>query len=247
MRGSVVEASGECLGGLLKSRIWSCRLATLTVTALRKWFCVVAMLRRRGLAGLLFLSRQSRGRGALSADYRAASALGMGAQLTREICVCGVDSRADGKLDATWTAPPLLQRLPSNPPVSKEAWASSGLPGSLPGSLPEERTPQLNARTLAARLLTDAKNGRTDSVKALLDAADLGYEQSAALLGATDQSAGNTPLMLAAKNGYADCCTLLIKHGADIHAQNRHKQTAVDLAGASQQLSVCLRPVVADH
>ena len=171
----------------------------------------------------------------------------MGAQLTREICVCGVDSRADGKLDATWTAPPLLQRLPSNPPVSKEAWASSGLPGSLPGSLPEERTPQLNARTLAARLLTDAKNGRTDSVKALLDAADLGYEQSAALLGATDQSAGNTPLMLAAKNGYADCCTLLIKHGADIHAQNRHKQTAVDLAGASQQLSVCLRPVVADH
>ena len=158
----------------------------------------------------------------------------MGAQLTREICVCGVDSRADGKLDATWTAPPLLQRLPSNPPVSKEAWASSGLPGSLPGSLPEERTPQLNARTLAARLLTDAKNGRTDSVKALLDAADLGYEQSAALLGATDQSAGNTPLMLAAKNGYADCCTLLIKHGADIHAQNRHKQTAVDLAGACQ-------------
>ena len=75
--------------------------------------------------------------------------------------------------------------------MSKEAWASSGLPGSLPGSLPEERTPQLNARTLAARLLTDAKNGRTDSVKALLDAADLGYEQSAALLGATDQSAGN--------------------------------------------------------
>ena len=159
----------------------------------------------------------------------------MGAQLTREICVCGVDSRADGKLDATWTAPPLLQRLPSHP-HARSSTGQPPLPGSLPGSLPEERTPQLSARALAARLLADAKNGRTDSVKALLDAAELGYQQSAALLGATDQSAGNTPLMLAAKNGYADCCTLLVNRGADIHAHNRNKQTAIDLAGACEQL-----------
>ena len=55
-------------------------------------------------------------------------------------------------------------------------------------------------------------------------------------LEASDAAAGNTPLMLAAKNGHTNCCRLLIDLGANVHAHNRYNQTAIDLAASAEHL-----------
>ena len=54
-----------------------------------------------------------------------------------------------------------------------------------------------------------------------------------ALLDACDQSAGNSALILAAKNGFADTCRVLLDAGANVHATNRKRESALDLAAAA--------------
>lgn len=162
----------------------------------------------------------------------------MGNELSQ--CGCGVDMRSEGKLDSNWREPASLQRLPG---------VKTGMPGAPPpsnyGQMLKENakpptvvggdavaSPTPSARTLAARLLTDAKNGRTKNIQTMLDGQQplLTDDQVKALLSATDQSLANTSLMLAAKNGHAECCELLLKRGADVHAHNRNGHTAIDLA-----------------
>lgn len=127
-------------------------------------------------------------------------------------CGCGTDVRGDGKLDAGWRAPAALTRTPSTKGDSLfRRSPSKQLPGTLP---PAEALREVEVRTLAARILSDAKNGRTSSINELLESAKLDQEQTVALLEAQDQSAGNTPLMLAAKNGHTETCQLLIARGA---------------------------------
>ena len=169
----------------------------------------------------------------------------MGAELSR--CGCGVEMRSEGKLDSNWLTPVSLQRLPGGKEASN---VKSGMPGAPPQMLKENAqnqvepqnqgadatpavaSPTPSARTLAARLLTDAKHGRTKNIQTMLDGQQpvLSDDQVKALLSATDQSLGNTPLMLAAKNGYPDCCEVLLKRGSDVHTHNRNGQTAIDLA-----------------
>lgn len=48
---------------------------------------------------------------------------------------------------------------------------------------------------------------------------------------------GNTPLMNAARNGWADACLVLLKHGADHTRKNDQGQTALDLAKAESNMA----------
>ena len=86
-------------------------------------------------------------------------------------------------------------------------------------------------------MLKDAQHGRTENIRELLSGLD--KTQSAALLSATDLAAGNNALMLASKNGHAACCRCLIEEfGADVHALNRHKCAAIDLATDKKVIKV---------
>ena len=174
----------------------------------------------------------------------------MGADLgTLSRCGCGVEQRGAGKLDATWVAPANLQRLPSYEPsikAKKEMTWDKHLT-TMPGSPPKNgrvkladapMSPPAVARTLAARLLSDAKNGRTVNIKSLFLEVALDESQMAALLTAPDQAEANTALMLAAKNGHVDTCLLLIEHGAVVEATNRKNQTALDLAAKEGRTKV---------
>ena len=144
----------------------------------------------------------------------------MGARLSSTLCECGLSPpgearRGDGTIDPTWKFKAKRQ--------STKTWALDGLPPSIVS----------NARSIAASILADAKSGRRDRIEGTLEAELLSPEQAAVLLGATDLANGNTALMLAAKNGHADCCTILLKRGADPLARNHHNQTAADLATAA--------------
>lgn len=134
--------------------------------------------------------------------------------LSDALCQCGMgtsrDRRGDGRIDPGWS----LRK------ATRETWALDGLP---PGTVS-------NARSLAGQIMADAKRGRADRIATLLDREGLDLDQSSVLLAATDLANGNTALMLAAKNGHAECCRLLLTRGADPLATNRHKQTAGDLA-----------------
>ena len=168
----------------------------------------------------------------------------MGADVSR--CGCGADSRGDGKLDAGWKAPAALVRGPdskgatvsifsTNSLTTSPFKSSAKLPGGSPPVMPMDEN---EIRTLAARLLSDAKNGRTNNIKVMLASTNFDAEQTKAILEAQDHAVGNTPLMLAAKNGHADTCKLLIEKGSNVYAANRKHQTAIDLAatrwGAAQ-------------
>lgn len=172
----------------------------------------------------------------------------MGAELSS--CGCGVEMRSEGKLDAGWTAPAALRRLPGDKSVTldEEKKAQVKMPGTPP--TPPSRETKENAvngemkspsaRTLAARLLADAKNGRTANIKTMFDGQmpALEKDQVRALLSATEQSVGNTPLMLSAKNGHHECVEYLAKRGSDVHAHNRKDQTAIDLAASAGHAKV---------
>lgn len=160
---------------------------------------------------------------------------GMGQSLSQDLCQCGVggpESRAIGKLDANWKAPPTLVRIPS----VKRDKSRSSLGGKLPGDDEVAEMDGNRARVLAARLLSDAKNGRTRRIQALFEAYDMDKEQSQALCAAVDQAAGNTALMLAAMHGYTDCCELLLQKGSDPNVHNRQSHTAVGLRTVARTL-----------
>lgn len=116
--------------------------------------------------------------------------------------------RGDGRLDPSWTI------------RKTQTWQLDGLS---PIEVP-------NARMLAGQIIADAKRGRTNRISTLLDGEALDLERTAALLAATDLANGNTALMLAAVNGNAETCELLLERGADPLATNRHGATAGDLA-----------------
>lgn len=83
-------------------------------------------------------------------------------------------------------------------------------------------------RDHANRLLTAARNGNTTDAAGLL--AGLDMREARALLDAVEGKAGNAPLALAAMHGHVDMCTLLLSHGANVHALNNSRETAVDLS-----------------
>lgn len=132
--------------------------------------------------------------------------------LSNALCQCGMGprTRGDGRLDPSWE----LKK------ETKKTWALDGLPPDTVN----------NARSLAGQIMADAKHGRAEKIAATIDAEKLDAEQSAVLLAATDLANGNTALMLAAKNGHAAACKLLIERGADPAATNRHGQSATDVA-----------------
>jgi len=49
---------------------------------------------------------------------------------------------------------------------------------------------------------------------------------------------GNTPLIVAARNGRIDAVRVLVEHGADINAQNLAGQTAIEAALGSSRLRI---------
>ena len=122
----------------------------------------------------------------------------MGAELSN--CGCHAHGRSDGKLDASWEAPPSLLRSRSH--TSRYETPRKGFPGQLPSFLgrsppsPDDvRTGLLDVydvRVLAARLLSDAKNGRCEKIREMIDCSNMDADQCKELLSATDQSAGNT-------------------------------------------------------
>lgn len=127
----------------------------------------------------------------------------------------------------------------------KKGNSKSGMPGTPPtnaengeNGVAAPPTPVSGARTLAARLLSDAKNGRSVNIGSLLREAMLDEAQVKALLSAPDQAEGNTALMLAAKNGHVDTVLMLVDLGADVDALNRKKQTALDLAAIEGRAKV---------
>ena len=171
-----------------------------------------------------------------------------------ESCGCGNGTRLDGRIDSeAWEAmrAPNLRGvveggMPGGPPSRSTSFTMGGLlQPSPPPTPPGPKTPPpkgpddepLDARTIAARVLKDAQHGRTENIRELLSGLD--KTQSAALLSATDLAAGNNALMLASKNGHAACCRCLIEEfGADVHALNRHKCAAIDLATDKKVIKV---------
>jgi len=143
------------------------------------------------------------------------------------LCECGIgrSGRGDGKVDPSWQMKPAASSVKR---ASSQTWSLDGLAPAIVG----------NARSLAGQILADAKHGQSKRIKKLLDAEMLDAEQEASLLAATDLANGNTALMLAAKNGHGDTCALLLERGADPLAQNRHKQTASDLAAKAEFVDV---------
>lgn len=110
----------------------------------------------------------------------------------------------------------------------RKTWDLDGLP-------PREI---VNARSIAGKILADAKHGRKKSIVETLGAENLDLEQTIVILGALDLANGNTALMLAAKNGHVDCCQLLVERGADLSARNRHGETSIDVALAAGHAEV---------
>lgn len=150
----------------------------------------------------------------------------MGAEVSLAQCGCGTNERGDGRLDVSWQAPQTLVRTPNG----KLSGATPGTPES-----PKKKAEltQVAARELAVRLLPNSKNGRSHDIEKMFHKYDLAPEQMKALLDACDQSAGNSALILAAKNGFADTCRVLLDAGANVHATNRKRQSALDLAAAA--------------
>ena len=141
---------------------------------------------------------------------------------------CLSDRGGEGRIDPSWKA--------GGSQRGSRTWALDGLPPSTVA----------NARSLASQILMDAKRGKWEIIEQTLDAAALSAEQCAVLLGAMDLANGNTALMLAAKNGHAECCRLLLERGADPRARNRHQQTAAELAAAAGHAEVIERLKAAD-
>jgi ankyrin repeat protein len=84
----------------------------------------------------------------------------------------------------------------------------------------------------------DAKSGNRAGIAALIESEQLAVSQTAVLLAATDLANANTALHLAAKNGHAECCTLLLELGADPNANNRHLQTPTDVADSAGHIEL---------
>jgi len=137
------------------------------------------------------------------------------------VSTCGGSSdakskRGVGRLDPAWT----FRR--------RRTWQLDGL---APSSL-------INARTLAGQCMADAKRGNAKKIVVTITRENLDLEQTSALLAATDLADQNTALHLAAQNGHAEVCSLLLEHGADAFATNRQGHTAADLALAAGHTAV---------
>jgi len=71
-----------------------------------------------------------------------------------------------------------------------------------------------------------ANSGHLETVKALLRAKTVGLTQTID----EQDSVGNTPLVIAAKNGHVDVVRVLISQNADITIRNKQKMTCLDEA-----------------
>lgn len=140
-------------------------------------------------------------------------------------CNCGPPqgqvARGDGRLAPSWN----VKRASFAKPTT---WELDALP-------PRAVT---NARSIAGRILADAKRGNAARIAATLDAEALDLEQASVILGALDLANGNTALMLAARGGHLQCCELLLQRGANCGAKNRYGKTAATLASNEGHMKV---------